>query len=192
VTYKEMVLFCNALSERDKLPPYYALLGARRDPKSGRVTDFLDCTPTRGPGYRLPSEAEWEYACRAGTTGTYHFGETADGTQANVDANRPGGVQAAAYLGHTAKVGSYAANAFGLFDMHGNVWERCEDRYDSGRYKALAGKVADGSAHESGGGLARGGAWNFPPQDARSATRLAVSTQLRYPFVGFRVARYAE
>jgi formylglycine-generating enzyme required for sulfatase activity len=192
VTFKQAVLFCNALSAREKLPPYYALLGVRRDKRTGRVIDFLDCTPTRGPGYRLPSEAEWEYACRAGTTTAFHFGDTADGAKANVDANRPGGVKAGAYLGRTCKVGSYAANAFGLHDMHGNVWELCEDRYDPGRYKALAGKVSSGASHEGRGGLARGGAWNFPPQDGRSAARMAVSPRLRYPFVGFRVARYAE
>jgi formylglycine-generating enzyme required for sulfatase activity len=192
VTYKEMVLFCNALSERDKLPPYYALLGARRDPKTGRVTDFGSCTPTRGPGYRLPTEAEWEYACRAGTTTVFHFGETADGRQANLDSGRPGGVRPGAYLGRTTKVGSYAANAFGLHDMHGNVWEMCEDRYDPGRYKALAGKVADGSPHESGGGLARGGAWNFEPVDCRAAVRLPVFPDRGLKYVGFRVARNAE
>lgn len=192
VPFKQAILFCNALSERDKLTPYYKLIAAQVDPKTGKTIDFLDYTPTRGPGYRLPTEAEWEYACRAGSETPYHVGDALTGKQANVDAHRPSGVKEGAYLGRPTTVGSYAANAFGLHDMHGNVAEMCEDNYAAGRYKELAAKGTNGSANGSGGGLARGGAWNFPPKDCRATTRLAVPPQVGLKFVGFRVFRDVE
>jgi formylglycine-generating enzyme required for sulfatase activity len=192
VSFKQAILFCNVLSEREKLPPYYRLFRPQKDPKSGRVTDFEDYAPAGGSGYRLPTEAEWEWACRAGTESPFAFGDTLSGQQANVDAGRPGGVQEGAYLGRPTKVGSYAANAWGLFDLHGNVAERVEESYDPARYKELAAALSDGSGGVGYGGLARGGAWNFPPNDCRSALRLALPPHTAYNFVGLRVARDAE
>ncbi len=191
VSFKQAVLFCNALSEKEKLPPYYRLLDVRKD-KTGKVTDFEDYVPTGGSGYRLPTEAEWEWACRAGTDTAFSFGNTADGKQANVDAGRPGGIKEGVYLGRPAKVGSYAANAWGLYDMHGNVAERCEESFDPRRYKELAAAVTDGSGGIGYGGMVRGGAWNFPPNDCRSAVRLALPPHTAHKFVGLRVARDAE
>ncbi|NBQ48451.1 MAG: formylglycine-generating enzyme family protein, partial [Sphingobacteriia bacterium] len=109
-------------------------------------------------GYRLPTEAEWEYACRAGTITAYSFGDAITPKDANCIASKIGG---------TAAVGNYQANAFGLFDMHGNVWEWCEDWY--GDYPA--GSVIDPKGPAEGPGrVLRGG--SFSPQfqrDARSA-----------------------
>ena len=109
-------------------------------------------------GYRLPTEAEWEYACRAGTITAYSFGDAITPKDANCTVSKIGG---------TATVGNYQANAFGLFDMHGNVWEWCEDWY--GDYPA--GSVIDPKGPAEGTGrVLRGGSFsNRFQRDARSA-----------------------
>jgi formylglycine-generating enzyme required for sulfatase activity len=86
----------------------------------------------------LPTEAEWEYSCRGGATLSkpFHFGDSLSSTQANFDGGYPyGGAAKGPYLGRPCPVGSYLANAFGLFDMHGNIWEWCQDCYDEGYYR---------------------------------------------------------
>ncbi|HEV3082696.1 MAG TPA: formylglycine-generating enzyme family protein, partial [Gemmataceae bacterium] len=89
-----------------------------------------------GRTYRLPTEAEWEYACRAGTTTPFHFGKSLSSKEANFNGNFPyGGAAKGDYLRRTAKVGSYAPNAWGLYDMYGNVAEWCSDWYDPGYYR---------------------------------------------------------
>jgi formylglycine-generating enzyme required for sulfatase activity len=112
-------------------------------------------------GYRLPTEAEWEYACRAGTSTAYSFGDVITPKDANCIASK---------IGVPVAVGNYQANAFGLFDMHGNVWEWCEDWY--GDYPA--GSVIDPKGPAEGPGrVLRGG--SFSPQmkkDARSANHV--------------------
>jgi formylglycine-generating enzyme required for sulfatase activity len=117
-----------------------------------------------GKTYRLPSEAEWEYACRAGTTTPFHFGETITTDLANYNGNytygqRPKGV----YRKETREVGSFGvANNFGLYDMHGNVWEWCQDNWHSN----YEGESTDGSAD-----MLRGGSYDEDPDYCRSACR---------------------
>jgi formylglycine-generating enzyme required for sulfatase activity len=142
--------------------------------------------------YRLPSEAEWEYACRAGTTTAFHFGETitADlanyrGTGTKTYADEPKGK----YRRKTTPVGYFqVANAFGLYDMHGNVWEWCQDDY----HPNYQGAPTDGSAwirkNKSTTKVLRGGSWGSYPVFCRSAFRnLRDRRAARNDHVGFRV-----
>ena len=126
-----------------------------------------------GKDYRLPSEAEWEYACRAGTTTEYYFGDDLSPSLANYNGN----------LGVTSLVGSFPPNSFGLYDMHGNVWEWCLDDWH-GNYD---GCPTDGSAWLKAK-LIRGGAWDYGLQHCRSAYRNCFDFDLESRKVGFRPA----
>jgi len=141
-------------------------------------------------GCRLPTEAEWEYACRAGTTTPFSFGETISTDQANYDGNYTviKGVYGV-YRQKTMPVGSFQPNAWGLYDMHGNVWEWCEDVC----HDSYAGAPTDGSAWTTGGlyqewGILRGGSWVSPPHLLRSANRDGIVPGLSYDRPGFRAA----
>ncbi|MGB5637408.1 MAG: formylglycine-generating enzyme family protein, partial [Waterburya sp.] len=128
--------------------------------------------------YRLPSEAEWEYACRAGTTTSFHFGETIAPSLANyIQAKR----------GRTTTVERFqVVNAFGLYDIHGNVWEWCEDDWHDSYQDA----PTDGSVWLSGDSskkVIRGGSWGFNPSFCRSASRFDIARDDRYGSIGFRV-----
>jgi formylglycine-generating enzyme required for sulfatase activity len=143
-----------------------------------------------GRTYRLPSEAEWEYACRAGTTTPFHFGETITTDLANYDGDFTygNGVEGV-YRGETTEVGSFGvANNFGLYDMHGNVWEWCQDNWHS-NYK---GAPIDGSAwldneKNTNQRLLRGGSWDNLPEHCRSAYRGNDYLDSNDFNVGFRV-----
>jgi formylglycine-generating enzyme required for sulfatase activity len=142
-----------------------------------------------GQRYRLPSEAEWEYAARAGTTTRFNTGECLPTDQANYDGNNPGdGCPKGEYRKQTLPAGSLKANAFGLFDMHGNVWEWTQDCWNS----SYSGAPSDGSAWARGDcGLRvrRGGSWSSLARSARSATRSLDSAGVRNDGVGFRLSR---
>ena len=140
-----------------------------------------------GKEYRLPSEAEWEYACRAGTTTPFHFGETITTDLANYDgnytyANGPKGE----YRQETTPVGSFPANAFGLYDMHGNVWEWCEDdwhgNYDNAPNDGRAWLSEEGSKK-----VICGGSWGLNPPYCRSADRYHSPRDYRDYSIGFCV-----
>ncbi len=138
--------------------------------------------------YRLPSEAEWEYACRAGTTTPFHFGETLTADLANYDANYTyGDGPKGDYREKTTNVGIFPANAFGLYDMHGNVWERCQDHW----HENYVGEPTDGSAwlsaDEDADRLLRGGSWFDGPDRCRSADRGRNARDCRGSNLGFRV-----
>ena len=133
--------------------------------------------------YRLLSESEWEYAARAGTRTRYSWGNGIGRNQANCD-----GCGSRWDNEKTAPVGRFAANGFGLHDMHGNVWEWVEDCWN----RRYAGAPSDGSAWESGDcsqRVLRGGAWNNSPWNLRAASRTRCDTGNRSSVIGFRVAR---
>ncbi len=143
-----------------------------------------------GKNYRLPSEAEWEYACRAGNTTPFHFGETITTNLANYDGKyaygqEPKGV----YRKETREVGSFGvANNFGLYDMHGNVWEWCQDNWHSN----YEGAPTNGSEwldieENTNRRLLRGGSWYSNPGNCRSAFRNDYYLDLNGNNIGFRV-----
>jgi len=191
VSWFDAVEYCNKRSQREGLTPAYTISG------SG---DNRTVTWNRNAnGYRLPTEAEWEYACRAGTTTRFWSGndETSLAGKANVadltlkdivgdDLNAWTNIRDG-YAG-TAAVGSFAPNPWGLYDMHGNVFEWCWDWY--GNYPSGAQTDPVGASSGSARVL-RGGSWGISAQFVRSAFRLYYTPTFRFNFLGFRVLRPA-
>jgi uncharacterized protein (TIGR02996 family) len=161
--------------------------------------------------YRLPTEAEWEYACRAGTTTAFHCGNSLGSDLANCDGESPyGDAPRGTFLARTTPVGSYPPNSFGLFDMHGNVYELCADRWDQGFYASSRGQDPAGPqdgfewviwfdcnflgrepqppARETGTlRVHRGGAWLADATYCRSAYRAPGDSTQSVSTRGFRV-----
>ncbi|VTR98789.1 bifunctional serine/threonine-protein kinase/formylglycine-generating enzyme family protein [Tuwongella immobilis] len=137
--------------------------------------------------YHLPTEAEWEYACRAGTESPFGLGETLSRFEANFDWTEPyGPVPLAEPLAMTSMVGSYAANAWGVYDLHGNVWEWCADWYSSQAYQTNPERDPLGPRWGTKR-VIRGGAWDSPGRHCRSAKRNADVPTAVTPTIGFRV-----
>ena len=141
--------------------------------------------------YRLPSEAEWEYACRAETTTPFHFGETITPDLANYNGSYTyGRGTKGIYRQETTPVGSFqVANAFGLYDMHGNVWEWCQDHWHD-NYKGAppdGSAWVDAEAEKEAMRVLRGGSWCFDPRLCRSACRIRYYPGDRNFYIGFRV-----
>ncbi|MFT5200462.1 MAG: sulfatase modifying factor 1, partial [Planctomycetota bacterium] len=139
--------------------------------------------------YRLLTEAEWEYACRAGTTTPFCYGSDLDSSKANFDGNNPyGSGSKGVYRETTLRVGSFKPNSWGLYDMHGNVYEWCSDW--SGNYPS--GNAVDPSGPESGEyRVFRGGSWFTYGRDCRAADRDGNTPSFRYSYLGFRLVRTA-
>jgi uncharacterized protein (TIGR02996 family) len=141
-----------------------------------------------GKRYRLPTEAEWEYACRAGTTTPFHFGETIDTDQANVagiyyfEAQGKKGV----FDQKTTPVGSFPPNGWGLFDMHGNVHEWCADWFGAEYYKKSPRQNPQGPEHGERR-VIRGGCWGLYNENCRAANRGNIAPDECYSSIGFRV-----
>jgi formylglycine-generating enzyme required for sulfatase activity len=143
-----------------------------------------------GKQYSLPSESQWEYACRAHTTSNFHFGETITPDLVNYNGEYPyNGAPIGQNRVQSTPVGSFPANAFGLYDMHGNVWEWCLDRYQPNYLTApLDGSAVD--TPESAGSskrVMRGGAWDYVAKGCRSSVRCSLDSSLRMNGCGFRV-----
>ena len=139
-------------------------------------------------GGRLPTEAEWEYACRAGTTTPFNTGRNLTTSQANYDGNYPyDGNAKGTYLARTQPVGSYAPNGYGLYDMHGNVWEWCSDWYGADYYSNSPQNNPKGP---SSGYIRvlRGGSWNYYAQYCRVSFRSFSTPDYRADNSGFRLA----
>jgi formylglycine-generating enzyme required for sulfatase activity len=165
VSWDDAVEFCKKLSERDTKKP-------------------------AGWMYRLPREAEWEYSCRGGAPSyqVFHFGNSLSGKEANFGSNNPhGGAAKTDPLNRTCKVGSYAANRFGLHDMHGNVWEWCLDWYGADYYAKSPAKDPAGPP-EGSDRVDRGGSWGSFGSRCRSASRRGITPGYRDYYLGFRVA----
>src|SRR5262249_9706674 len=144
-TWHDAVAFCQRLGERPE------------EKKARRA-------------YRLPTEAEWEYACRAGTTSVFFSGDSFTSTQANFDGKYPQGTTSGPFLGRTCRVGSYRPNLWGLYDMTGNVWQWCADWYNAQYYTRA--RVAGPTGPESGERRCRrGGSWYMNATQCRSAYR---------------------
>ncbi|MBT3471043.1 MAG: formylglycine-generating enzyme family protein [Opitutae bacterium] len=158
VNWDEVIKFCEKLTQMEK--------------EAGRLPE--------GWVYTLPTEAQWEYACRAGTKTAYSFGDEITPKQANFSE---------AKIGKTTPVGTYPANTWGFHDMHGNVWEWCLDGY---------GKYPDGSAIDPVGPsvgstrVSRGGSWSHFGRNMRSAPRYGSTPGYRYYTLGFRLSLQTE
>ena len=136
--------------------------------------------------YRLPTEAEWEYACRAGTVTPFWFGGELNGQQANCDGNYPYQTGKGPYLERPSVVGSYGANPFGVYDQHGNVDEWCGDWYDDDYYSSSPVEDPQGASSGSSRVL-RGGSWLNNAFNCRAAYRFLFEPSRRDYGVGFRV-----
>ena len=182
VTWHEAVTYCNARSLKEGLIPAYEITG----PENYRIVTWN----RRANGYRLPTEAEWEYAARAGTTGPFNTGGNVTTDQANYYGtypydNHPRG----GYRSRTVPVGSLEANPWGLHEMHGNVWEWCWDWYD----EYPVGEQSDPAGPSTGTyKINRGGGWNDFGRHLRSAYRAAHPPVNRTFNLGFRLARNAQ
>lgn len=189
ISWLEAVRYCNALSQKEGLAPAYIINGENVD------------WDRSAPGYRLPTEAEWEYACRAGTRTPFNTENYISTEQANYYGTYPYTIEThyfsqdkletppGEYRQRTVPVGSFAPNRWGLFDMHGNVWEWCWDWY--GNY---ASGIQDNPAGVDTGTyrINRGGGWNDFGKHLRCAYRAASPPDSRMFNLGFRIVRNAR
>jgi eukaryotic-like serine/threonine-protein kinase len=169
VSWFDAVVFCNELSKKEGLAPYYVIPNWNRVMVGG------------GEGYRLPTEAEWEYACRAGTETRYSFGDDAAMLREYAWYHPDSECQ-------TSPVGQKRPNAWWLYDLHGNVWEWCSDWYDEDYYRNSPG-IDPLGAERAEYRTFRGGSWRVEAHYLRSANWDGHAPEFRHFSVGFRVAR---
>jgi formylglycine-generating enzyme required for sulfatase activity len=175
VSWFDAVAYCNWLSERDGLEPAYAINGETVSWNRGKT------------GYRLPTEAEWEYSCRAGSSGAFNTGATISTDQANFNGRLKNSNTNSVYRERTTPVGSFTPNAWGLYDMHGNVWEWCWDwngDYPTGTTQQDPAGPGQGTER-----INRGGGWSSSSGTIRSAYRSYDTPVTNGNNLGFRIAR---
>ncbi len=184
----QALAFTNALSRREGKKECYRLIDCTESPYSPLICQNVKFAGLSCSGYRLPTEAEWEYAARAGTTTPYSTGEWISTEQANFDGDCQSSRKHGVPL-HTMEVGSYPPNPWGLYDMHGNVYEMVWDSWS--RYPESAVKDPVGpEKHESL--MIRGGCYWHSWSACRSAARGSEKFLERYGNIGFRVVRTAK
>lgn len=181
VSFYDALEFCNRLSKKEGFKPYYQLAQVKKD---GAAIVSAQVKRLGGSGFRLPTEEEWEYSCRAMTSSAFHFGRRSTGSQANVKSYTPRGAYGMGgqlkHMKRTTMVGRYRHNAWTLYDMHGNVGEWCDSRYSSNPLKPQPN-----SKHF----VVRGGSWLLDSKSCRSASRGSLSPDQRQYTIGFRIAR---
>jgi formylglycine-generating enzyme required for sulfatase activity len=185
VSWYDAIVFCNKLSVKEGLSPVYSISGSTDTSTWGQVPTSKDTTwnavimDKSKNGYRLPTEAEWEYACRAGTTTAWYTADTEDG---------PPHLNTAAWYDNSAthQVGVKTANAWGLYDMHGNVWEWCWDWDNPHGSKAETDPIGFSTGTFR---VRRGGGWAGGAQHLRSASGDEDLPSTRRDDTGFRLVR---
>ena len=185
VTWFSAIEFCNKMSEAESLHPYYTMKAVRR--RANNSIEQAIVSIVGGDGYRLPTEAEWEYACRAGSISPWCFGDQV------LDV----GLYAWFYdnsLMETHPVGQRKPNSWGLFDMHGNVMEWCYDWYNESQYRQYAEEEVENPMGPEVGTakVLRGGAWQFGAEATRCAYRNSSTPDAVAGVIGFRICRNAN
>jgi formylglycine-generating enzyme required for sulfatase activity/serine/threonine protein kinase len=187
ISWFDCVEFCIKLSEHEGRTPHYRLTDVSRGADGSVFKARVEIRPD-GTGYRLPTEAEWEYACRAGTTTPFWQGNTITASQANYDSTHAygNGGQKREYRQKTTPVDYFSPNFWGLHDMGGNLWQWCEDRYGPYLEGPLVDPFSEGM-DESKSRVLRGGSWRSLPSYCRAACREKVVPTEHYPYFGCRV-----
>ncbi|MEZ6139748.1 MAG: SUMF1/EgtB/PvdO family nonheme iron enzyme [Zavarzinella sp.] len=189
VSWFDALEYCNKLCAAEKLAPYYELKNIQRD---GKQIIAAEIKVLGGNGYRLPTEAEWEFFCRAGTTTPYFFGNGNTGTESNVKSKQVAGAYGISSgwnsPNKTVQVGHYLPNDFGIHEVHGNVAEWVFDWYDKNYYNTSP-KIDPTGPPDGKAKCVRGGSWMMDQALARSSARYSLTPDERKHFVGFRVVR---
>jgi len=193
VSWYDAVEYCNKRSQKEGLTPAYTINKNQKDANNKNDNDTLKYLVTwnkNANGYRLPTEAEWEYACRAGTTTPFSNGNNITASQVNYDGNYPyNNNTKGEYRQKTTRAGSFAPNAWGVYDMHGNVAEWCWDWY--GNYST--GVQTDHVGAAAGAyRVHRGGSWSYNAVYARSARRSYIAPYGMDFNLGFRLVRSGD
>ncbi|MDR0562317.1 MAG: formylglycine-generating enzyme family protein [Spirochaetaceae bacterium] len=179
VSWYDAVEYCNLRSQQEGLTLAYTIRKTEKDPNNTSPYDSVKWLVTWDPnanGYRLPTEAEWEYACRGGSAGLFYTGNSPESAAWYWDNSAE----------HSHPVGQKEPNSFGLYDMHGNVWEWCWDWY--GSYASDSPRNPSGPSSGSNR-VERGGSWGDYSSGLRSASRLDFNPSSRNGRLGFRLVR---